>query len=64
MKTRINDKDAVKLQVLQGSTHGGSQPGSIHTLAFYTDASSILEQEQIQFGAIVGGPIVGFIRFD
>jgi len=59
---RVDHEDPVELQIFESSAHGGCQPRAVYPFAFHTDAATILEQQQIQFGSVMGRPIVGLVR--
>src|SRR5712691_9381954 len=57
----IRDVEMIQLQIGQGDPHGWSERGGIRSLALDPDTPSFLEEQQIEFGAVIGSPVVGFI---
>ena len=58
---RIDDVQVVESQVFQGDAHGWGQSRGILALELNADATPVLEQEQVQFGAAVCAPEVSFV---
>jgi hypothetical protein len=50
--SRINHPQFIQFQIPQGDAHGGCQRGSIRAFAFHADPAPVLEQEQVEFGAV------------
>ena len=60
--TRIDDPGPVQFQISQGDVEGFCHIGSVAGLEFHTVAAALAEQDQVQFRAGVGAPVIGMIR--
>ena len=51
----------VESEVRQGNAHGRRKHRCIHPLAFDADTAPALEQQQVEFGTLMGSPVVGLV---
>lgn len=61
MQPRIHHLQRIQLQVVHGDTHAGGDFGGVGALELHANALLPPEHEQIELGALVGGPEEGFV---
>ncbi len=60
----INDRQVFELQIRERNTHRGCERRRIHPFDLYAETAAALEQQQIEFGALMCGPKIGPIGFN
>jgi hypothetical protein len=60
--TRIDHGDLIELQIVQRGSHRSGEARRIHALALDAELVTVLEQDQIQFCAVVRRPKIRFVR--
>ena len=58
----IHHPKFVQLQILESKAHGRRQRRRVRALALDSDTTTPLEQEQVEFGTLIRGPLVRLVR--
>jgi hypothetical protein len=60
----IDDPKMIKPKVLQGDVHGSREARGVRVFEFEAESFAGCEDQQVQFRAAVGGPVIGISRVD